>query len=46
MPAGAGAGELPLNAFMSFIAAALMAFQPIRALSSLTSVFARKAARR
>ena len=34
------AGELPLNAFMSFIAAALMAFQPIRALSSLTSVFA------
>ena len=37
-------GELPLNAFMSFIAAALMAFQPIRSLSSLTSVFAQGAA--
>ena len=33
-------GDLPLNAFMSFVAAALMAFQPIRALSSLTTVFA------
>jgi subfamily B ATP-binding cassette protein MsbA len=37
-------GELPLNAFMSFIAAALMAFQPIRSLSSLTSVFAQGSA--
>ena len=37
-------GELPLNAFMSFVAAALMAFQPIRALSSLTSVFAQGSA--
>ena len=33
-------GDLPLNAFMSFVAAALMAFQPIRSLSSLTTVFA------
>ena len=33
-------GDLPLNEFMSFVAAALMAFQPIRALSSLTTVFA------
>jgi len=33
-------GDLPLNEFMSFVAAALMAFQPIRSLSSLTTVFA------
>ncbi len=33
-------GELPLSEFVSFIAAALMAFQPMRALSSLTTVFA------
>ncbi len=37
-------GDLPLNAFMSFVAAALMAFQPIRSLSSLTSVFAQGSA--
>jgi ATP-binding cassette, subfamily B, bacterial MsbA len=33
-------GTLPLSEFMAFIAAALMAFQPIRALSSLTTIFA------
>jgi subfamily B ATP-binding cassette protein MsbA len=33
-------GGLPLNDLMSFIAAALMAFQPMRGLSALTSVFA------
>jgi subfamily B ATP-binding cassette protein MsbA len=37
-------GDLPLNAFMSFVAAALMAFQPIRSLSSLTTVFAQGSA--
>ncbi|MCC6919049.1 MAG: ABC transporter ATP-binding protein [Alphaproteobacteria bacterium] len=33
-------GGLPLNDLMSFIAAALMAFQPMRGLSALTSVIA------
>jgi subfamily B ATP-binding cassette protein MsbA len=33
-------GGLPLNDLMSFVAAALMAFQPMRGLSALTSVFA------
>jgi subfamily B ATP-binding cassette protein MsbA len=37
-------GDLPLNAFMSFVAAALMAFQPIRSLSSVTTVFAQGSA--
>ncbi len=37
-------GGLQLESFLSFIVAALMAFQPIRALSSLTSVFAQSSA--
>jgi len=36
---GSGGG-LPLNDLMSFVAAALMAFQPMRGLSALTSVIA------
>lgn len=33
-------GELPLSAFMSFLAAVLMAFQPIRSISGVTALLA------